>query len=149
MSLAPFAPPSARLRQCTDLEYLLLGDLQEMLEEPLTPTGVKWVLAVVETLLDTLPREHRLKSADGYLSEVLAECPNWSVHVDRLRTQYFELYDRLSDLRDDLEDGFAEPTTTRSVKRSLKSWMQEFASYQRRESDLLGAAVNLDLGGSG
>ena len=49
--------PVAQLRRCSELEYLLLGDLREMLEEPFTPQGRNWTVAVIDTLLDMLPRE--------------------------------------------------------------------------------------------
>ncbi|MEZ6066657.1 MAG: hypothetical protein R3B90_13345 [Planctomycetaceae bacterium] len=147
--MQPQAADSARLQRCTELEYLLLGDLREMLEEPITPQGAKWILAVVEALLDALPREHRMKSVDGYLSEVLQEFPNWNRRVRQLESQYFEMYDKLAELRDELEDGRTELFTTQSVVVGLTEWMQLFTNLQRHESDLLLEAVNTEIGGSG
>ena len=141
--------PQVQLRRCTELEYLLLGDLREMLEEQTTPQSRKWMLAVLDTLLDMLPREHRLKSLDGYLAEVLTEFPNWSVHVDRLEAEHYDLYDRLSDLRDALEDGSPQGQAANSLRFSLQQWMEAFARHRRHESDLLVSSVNIDIGGSG
>lgn len=141
--------PRVQLQRCTELEYLLLGDLREMLEAQTTPQSRRWMLAVLDTLLDMLPREHRLKSLDGYLSEVLSEFPNWSIHVDRLEAEHYDLYDRLSDLRDELEDEDPPGQAANSVRYSLQKWMEAFAQHRRMESELLVSAVNIDIGGSG
>lgn len=141
------AGPAAQLRRCTELEYLLLGDLREMLEEPVSPQGRNWMLAVIDTLLDMLPREHRLKSVDGYLSEVLQEFPNWTGHVDRLEAQHYDLYDRLSDLRDELEVETLDRTAAQMLRYSLHEWMEAFVAHRRRESALMQSAVNTDIGG--
>src|SRR5690606_338605 len=139
--------PAAQLRRCTELEYLLIGDLREMLEEPMTTQGRSWTLAVVETLLETLPREHRLKSVDGYLSEVLTEFPSWTGRVDRLEAQHYDLYDRLTDLRDELEVETLDRTAANSLRYSIKEWMEAFVAHRRNEGDLLQAAIYTDIGG--
>lgn len=144
---SPAPAQAAQLRRCAELEYLLLGDLREMLEEPVTPQGRNWMLAVVDTLLDMLPHEHRLKSIDGYLSEVLTEFPNWTGHVDRLEAQHYDLYDRLSDLRDELEVETLDRTAANALKYSLQEWMEAFVQHRRRESDLLQSAMCTDIGG--
>jgi hypothetical protein len=138
---------AAQLRRCTELEYLLLGDLREMLEEPLTPQSRKWMLAVLDTLLDTLPREHRLQSSDGYLAEVLHEFPNWSGRVDRLESRHYDLYDRLWDLRDELEVEQLDRPAVAALRYSLHEWMQQLFQLRLNESNLLMAAVNTDIGG--
>jgi hypothetical protein len=144
---SPAPAQAAQLRRCTELEYLLLGDLREMLEEPVTPQGRNWMLAVVDTLLDMLPHEHRLKSVDGYLSEVLTEFPNWTGHVDRLEAQHYDLYDRLSDLRDELEVETRDRTAANVLRYSLQEWMEAFVEHRRRESELLQSAMCTDIGG--
>jgi hypothetical protein len=143
-----YAGSSAQLQQCTELEYILLGDLREMLEEPLTPVSRQWMLAVLDVLLETLPREHRLKSSsDGYLSEVLLEFPNWSPHVDRLEAEHFDLYDRLWDLRDELEGGASARSAASALRFALRDWMEAFLMHRRDESALLMDAVNTEIGG--
>ena len=139
--------PAAQLQRCAELEYLLLGDLREMLEEPITPQSRKWMLAVLDALLDTLPQEHRLKSVDGYLTEVLEEFPNWAGRVNRLEAHYYELFDRLSDLRDELEVDIPEKQSVPMLRYSLQEWMEALADHQAQESDLLVAALNTDIGG--
>jgi hypothetical protein len=138
---------AAQLQQWTELDYLLLGDLREMLDEALTPQARKWMLSILDVLLENLPREHRLKSVDGYLHEVLVEFPNWSGHVDRLESEDYELYDRLSDLRDHLELDTLEPEAVKELRYRLQEWMQALVTHRMQETSLLLAAVNTDIGG--
>lgn len=138
---------AAQLQRCSELEYLLLGDLREMLEERLTPLTRRWMLSVLDVLLEHLPREHRLKSTDGYLAEVLHEFPNWSSRVHRLESRHYALYDRLSDLRDALEDDDHDAAAVTLLRYSLQEWMAAFLEHRHGELDLLQAAINTDLGG--
>jgi hypothetical protein len=138
---------AASLRECNELQYILLGDLREMLDEPLTPLARRWMAAVVDTLLEMIPREHRLKSANGYLAEVLTEFPNWASRVDKLEAQHFGLFDRLSDLRDELDQEASDGAAVRALTFSLQEWMEAYAEHRRHESALLLDAVNVEIGG--
>ncbi len=141
------AAMSAELLRCRELEYILCGDLREMLGEPMTPVTRVWTLAVLDALLDMLPTEQRLLSNGGYLSEVLDEFPNWSGRVNKLRSRRYDLYDRLSDLRDVLESTGNTPTDVETLKSDLRDWMEQFADQCRQESALLLEAVNTEIGG--
>ncbi len=44
------------LEDYTALEYILLGDLRDLLEEPADHFTRSWLVAVLDALLDTLPR---------------------------------------------------------------------------------------------
>src|SRR3990172_6700611 len=93
-------PSRQRIEDCTALEYILLGDLRDLLEDDVDQFTRPWLLAVLDALLDTLPREFRLKSRDGYLQEVLEEYPSWYRHVEGLRQEHEALYHNLRELRD-------------------------------------------------
>jgi hypothetical protein len=84
---------------------------------------------------------------DGYLAEVLHEFPNWSARVDRLESRHYEIYDRLSDLRDVLEDDDHDPVAVSMLRYGLQEWMAAFLDHRRGELDLLQAAINTDIGG--
>ena len=98
MSLTPSS--GAKLRRYTELEYILIGDLRDLLEEPLEDENIGWLLTVLDALLDTLPVEFELKEEGGYLEEVLEEFPNWPVHVSNLRNNHEHLCGSLQELRD-------------------------------------------------
>ena len=72
MSLSHFNLRSDLLEEYSTLEYILLGDLRDLLYEPPDEETCRWLLAVLDALLETLPREFDLKQQDGYLMEVLA-----------------------------------------------------------------------------
>ena len=75
------------LEDYTALEYILLGDLRDLLEEPADQFTRSWLIAVLDALLDTLPRQMALKESSGYLSEVLDEYPSWYRHVEDLQNE--------------------------------------------------------------
>ncbi|MGH7199629.1 MAG: hypothetical protein ACREJB_03430 [Planctomycetaceae bacterium] len=135
-----------QLRECASLKYILLGDLRDLLEEPAGPLTSKWLLAVLDALLDTLPREFELKQQGGYLEEVLEQFPNWSGEVYRLRDEYEELCQKLQDLRDQvaMEAPFTEIAA--EVDRDLREWMTHLTAHTRHEHRVLQTAFNLDVG---
>jgi hypothetical protein len=147
MHLHPTSPSlDASLRQCNELQYILVGDLREMLDEPMSQQSRQWMAAVLDTLLEMIPREHKLMSRGGYLREVLTDFPNWSGRVDKLEAEHFGLFDRLTELRDELEHEPA-PAAVASLKYSLQEWLDAFASHRSHESALMLDAVNFEIGG--
>jgi len=69
--------PDHLLEDYAAMEYILLSDLRDLLEEPADDMTRKWLRAVLDALLKTLPWELELQDAGGYLSEVLEQYPNW------------------------------------------------------------------------
>ncbi len=145
MSGIPPAPIT--LRRCGELEYILLGDLRELLEEPLDQQNRRWISAVLDTLLETLPTEHRLKCVNGYMSEVLDEFPNWSGQVEALEAEHYTLYEKLADLRNDLNNPSRQSSSANTVRRGLTDWMKAFQTHRENETALLQTAINLEVGG--
>jgi len=88
------------LEECDAFEYILLGDLRDLLEEPADDLTCKWLIAVLDALLQTLPREFELQDEGGYLAEVLEEFPNWSGHVDQLLEERELLFQKLHQFRE-------------------------------------------------
>ena len=134
------------LRQCTEFEYILLGDLRDLLEDPPSDENRKWLLAILDALVDTLPKEFALKSRDGYLNEVLLEFPNWDREVDRLEVQYVRLYKRLRQLRDRVVMRRALEFIAERLRGDLREWMESFTSLHHEERELVMEAANLEVG---
>jgi hypothetical protein len=137
----------AALERMTTLEYILLGDLREMLEEPIEDgTDRRWLTAVLDALLETLPLEVELIEEDGYLLEVIHRFPNWSPQVDRLKRDHDELYFKLKELRGRLDkDAWISPIAD-EVRDGLRRWMLAFTAHHRSETRLVHRAINLDVG---
>ena len=134
------------LGECTEFEYILLGDLRDLLEDPPNNETRAWLMAVLEALLDTLPKEFALKSRDGYLSVVLDEYPSWDRQVARLETQYVSLYRQLRVLRDRLITRRRLEDVAERLRVELEEWMDAFVGLHREERDLVLEAVTLEVG---
>ena len=135
-----------RLGQFTSLEYILLGDLRDLLEEQLDSENRKWLLAVLDTLLDTLPREFDLEDEGGYMAEVLEQFPNWTCQVERLHRDHEKLFVKLKELRGRIErDDWIAPFA-HEVRRDLRDWMLLLIAHHCSETRLMQTAMNLEVG---
>jgi hypothetical protein len=140
-------PRDARLLEhYTSLEYILLGDLRDLLEEPADEETRKWLLAVLDTLLETLPREFDLEDEDGYMSEVLERYPNWSNQVERLHRDHDLLFLKLKELRGRIERNIWIAPIANEVRRDLHEWILNLIAHHRGETRLMQTAMNLEVG---
>lgn len=138
-----------RLRQCTELEYILLGDLRDLLEEAADDETAHWLEVVLDALLDTLPEEYALKSDHGYLREVLDRFPTWDGKVAKLEAGYTQLFNRLRQLRDRLSYGGDFQRIANAVSADLKDWMHAFVTHHQEERELVSLAASFEIGGDG
>ncbi|MBT6494231.1 MAG: hypothetical protein HOL01_06715, partial [Planctomycetaceae bacterium] len=83
------------LEDCAALEYILLGDLRDLLEESPDEENCRWLLVILDALLEAKQREFELQQDGGYLEDVLEQVPNWEPQVERLRHEHHELFDNL------------------------------------------------------
>ncbi|MCH2203037.1 MAG: hypothetical protein MK102_13780 [Fuerstiella sp.] len=135
------------LRRISRLEYILIGDLRDLLESPIDEQNLRWVSAVVDAILETLPKQFELKQQQGgYLQEVLNVQPNWECHVISLEVEHAQICDRLQQLRHQLPTAVKVKVLARTLRIELKGWMQAFVAHSRRESRLLQTAMNLEVG---
>ena len=135
-----------RLAQCTAFEYILLGDLRDLLEEPRDATTHRWLSAVLDALIDTVPKDFALREDGGYLSEVLDRFPNWYDQVKALYAEQRLLYDKLRLLRQSLRSHPAFENLAHDISADLRDWMNRFVAHQRHERRLVMSAFTLDCG---
>lgn len=137
--------PACVDEDCAALEYILLGDLRDLLEEPANEETRKWLAAVLDALLGSLPGEVD-EDDDDYLSAVLENYPSWYPQVDRLQREHRTLYARLRELRNQIvrEQSFARIAGV--LRRELREWMAAFTAHHRHENRLLQMAMNLEVG---
>jgi hypothetical protein len=142
-------PPRAdkALEDFASLEYILLGDLRDLLEEESSEQTSRWLLAILDALLETLPQELALKSEDGYLEDVLSEHPHWQPQVERLRSEYVRLCVWLEELRDRLVSRAPFEEIANRLRYDLREWMAALQAYHRHEHRLLQTSINLEVGG--
>ncbi len=134
------------LRHIFELEYILIGDLRGLLESPIDDQNLRWVSAVLDALLETLPKQFELKQQGGYLREVLEVQPNWECHVLLLEVEHEQMCNRLQQLRNELPDAVKLEFLAGTLRMELKGWMRAFVAHNRHESRLLQTAMNLEVG---
>lgn len=137
---------SLQLERYSSLEYILLGDLRDVLEEPADPENRKWLLAVLDALLETLPHEIDLEDEDGYMSFVLERYPNWSHQVERLHRDHEQLFIKLKELRSRIDSNSWIAPLANEVRRDLRDWVLTVVAHRRRENRLVQTAANLEVG---
>ncbi len=134
------------LRRISELEYILIGDLRDLLESPIDEQNLRWISAVLDALLETLPKQFELKQKAGFSQEILDVHPNWECHVTSLAVEHEQMCDRLRQLRRELPNAVRTESLAKTLRMELKAWMQAFIAWNRRESRLLQTAVNLEVG---
>jgi hypothetical protein len=134
------------LEDYTALEYILLGDLRDLLEEPADQYTRRWLVAVLDALLDILPRQMALKESSGYLNEVLDEYPSWYRHVEDLQNEQRLLELSLHALRDRLETAGPYERDAMRVNSAVRQWMNRLTAHRRHETRLLQTAMNFECG---
>lgn len=138
--------PNTGLAEYIALEYILLGDLRDLLADPDDENTGAWLIAVLDALLDTLPREFRLKSEGGYLNEVLEQYPSWSNQIDDLRDEHLALYRKLHELRRYVAGESEQHGIAATLQEDLRRWMNRFTAHQRHERRLVQQAFTLEVG---
>lgn len=146
MSTASGGESSRALHRYATLEYLLLGDLRELLEEPADPENCRWLVVLLDALLDTLPCEFALEEEGGYMNEVLEEYPSWHRQVVGLQSEHEALYSRLQEVRRHVAGQVPLNGIADVVRRDLQDWMNSLIAHNRHETRLIQTAVNLEVG---
>ena len=137
----------ATLAECNEFQYLLLGDLRDLLEESPDENNRRWLLAVLNVLSDMMPQERRLHDlSGGYLCEVLDEFPNWNREVLALHLRKLHLDYALRDLRNRLRDESSWVAVADQLACELRDWMTMFQKLHQAETRLIVEAHLLDVG---
>jgi hypothetical protein len=129
------------------LEYLLIGDLRDLLEETPDNETRRWLLAVLEELLDLLPNEFEYEDQGGYLADVCEQNPNWSNVVERLHREHEGLYFSLLELRNRIADADSFEFVADEVKPKLARWIDTAQRHREREQHLVFEAFDTTFGG--
>lgn len=138
------------LEEISALEYILLGDLLDLLDEADSDAAAwKWISKVLDTLLTAMPLEFELQDEGGYLEEVLEEQPNWQGQVRNLYQERCDLLIKLNDLRTRMRD--SQPLQkmqkiASELRDELRDWITTYIAHQRHERRIIQDAFNSDFG---
>ena len=139
--------PDNSLADYMALEYILLGDLRDLLEESKTDEQTsRWIAAVLDALLEAMPREMELKSEGGYLQPVLEQFPNWAGLIGDLAREKQMLFEKLYELRLQIHSPDTFILLAQEVRLDLQEWMTLWAAHLRHERRLVQSAFTLDVG---
>lgn len=134
------------LRRYTEMQYILLGDLRELLEGRPGLNQRNWLLTTLDALLETLPAQFSLKEEGGYMTEVTDEFPSWQTSVDELQREHEPLCETLQELRDRVAVGSAYKQVAQIVRDDLTQWMNRLMNHEAKETQLFFNSVNLEVG---
>lgn len=135
------------LKQLSELEYILVGDLREVLEEESNDQNRKWLLVLVEALLKTLPREFALRERGGYMREVLLLSPELDPLVQQLKEEHDSLYRELDELAEALRCSKVFQKQAGALKERLAKWSDNLSAHNHSEEMVVFQAYQQDLGG--
>lgn len=140
-------PHDASLADYIALEYILLGDLRDLLSEaePDEQT-TRWITAVLDALLDALPHEMELKAQGGYLQPVLDQFPNWAAQIGELASEKEQLFQKLHELRVQVETPGSFEVLANEIRSDLQEWMTLWTAHLRHERRIMQSAFTLDVG---
>jgi hypothetical protein len=138
-----FQPES--LKACYELEYLLIGDLRQILKEPSSPENRESLLALLKLFLRNLPEVIKLASDSGTMTAVQQKCPRLYGQIKTLQTAHLDCLDELKELHDSMEIESAEEVAKTDYK--IGKWIDSFALMRIHESQLLQDAYTVDIGG--
>ena len=136
------------LKACCELEYLLIGDLRQMLKER-SPSNNHTLQILLTRLLRNLPEITRHSSIGGYMTVVLERCPRLHRQIKTLQSANQDCIQALQDLYDSIQCESSFNDVSKETDRGLATWMESFGRLRSRESQLLQEAFTADIGGEG
>ena len=147
MATTEHTPPDNSLADFVALEYILLGDLRDLLEEARSDEETtRWIAAVLDALLEALPQEMELKARGGYLQPVLDQFPNWAGQIGDLASEKQLLFEKLGELRVQLHCPGTYEVIALEVRQDLQEWMTLWTAHLRHERRIMQSAFTLDVG---
>lgn len=135
------------LRARCDLEYLLIGDLRNLLAEEFDSQSPSSLQLLLDRLIQNLPIVLELSSEDGYLNSVLERRPNWSRQINALYQSNLDCVSSLKLVRDALEQERSIDVMSKELELRLRNWVKSFAEMRRLEASMVQEAFTVDFGG--
>lgn len=135
------------LKTCWDLEYILIGDLRQLLNQRHLPEIRTPLLVIINRLLQNLPDLLRLSSEDGFMATVPKIYPRLHRQIQTLQTVNRECIVSLQALHDRIDSKSSFTNLSKETDCKLRDWITAFEIMRSRESELLQEAYTVDIGG--
>lgn len=131
----------------TALEFLLLGDLRDLLDQPESIESNFWLQALLDRLIVTMATLCDEESHDEYLEFVRERFPNWTPKVEQLHYERWRLFVTLKSLRARwLEHHETISSLLPGLRRDLQAWMARLQTHRYSENGIMQMAALLDVG---
>ena len=137
----------AHLKNSADLEYILLGDLKEILCEECSPTNHYWMTTILESLVNVLPKKYGSGREGGYLDDVLELAPHSYHLVEEIRQEQQQIHESLADFYHRLQQESYNERLAKELQSRVDEWIAGFQSCHEKEHHLIAEAYYSDLGG--
>ena len=131
--------PSGKLNA---LEYLLLGDLRELLEEPETEETRHALPVLLNGLLDNRLHHSQLTGNGASLSGMLEKWTNWQSDIELLRCEKATCYSALETLRSQILRGLPSATTTNNLRHDVQHLMRLVVAIHQHDTRPVQTAFN-------
>jgi hypothetical protein len=137
----------------SQLAWLLVGDVADILDDGIDAENLRWLLPVLESLLNLMNTEEQQDGAAGYLDDVLELSPNSFEEVEGLHAVRNELradlHRIIGGIRQTIRPESSQPLQSfvaRSLSAQLMSWVDRMTTHHRAERELSQSVWYLDLG---
>jgi hypothetical protein len=118
------------------LEYLLLGDLADLLSEGYDEENRKWILVVLEGLLDAIPAERRTERFSR-LRNAYPDSPGMLLSLRQMELEHDTMILQLRRLRDRVAWRLSLlDVVAAEVVQDLRRWLVTFRNFCQREHRL-------------
>lgn len=124
------------------LEYLLLGDLRELLEEPETEETRHALPVLLNGLLDNRLHYSQLTGNGASLSGMLEKWTNLQSDIELLRCEKATCYSALETLRSQILRGLPSATTTNNLRHDVQHLMRLVVAIHQHEPRPVQTAFN-------
>lgn len=135
------------IKECFELEYRLIGELRQLLTKKNTKQTRELLLSILDRLLSNLSTQMEVSCDQGYMSNVLEQCPNLHRKIEALCRANSDCILEIEMLRNRIDQDQPFANIADEVSDDLRQWIQSLNTIRRQESGLLQEAFTVDIGG--
>ncbi len=139
-------PTPTSEKHLSSLIQLLLDDLLEIFDGPLTQEEHNWTMTLTDKVQEYLCRQFRLEESDEYRSELLDEHPHQQQSLKQLHREHQSLLREFAEIRNALGGSRRDAKLFHRLQGEFRLWVQRYRNHERRETQLLFDTWTVDLG---
>lgn len=154
MKTANASTTPSQAASTSQLAWLLVGDVADILDDGLDTENLRWLVPVLESLWRTMDTEEQQDGECGYMNDVLDLSPNSYGKVESLHRLRDELREELHEIIDRIRqtlplESLSEPMEqflARTLSTQLMSWVDRMTTHHGAERELCQSVWYMELG---